>query len=98
MASYMLFESLNRLTEKKDQLTEENKVWLIDMINNNLNVEGKEKLYSLLIVYNKKQTNVYDPKEPFFDIDKIDARLQLIWFEFVKMHLKSQRDEKRREF
>jgi hypothetical protein len=96
MASYMLFESLNRLTENKKHLTRDEKIWLIDMINNNLNIEGKEKLYALLVVYNKQQVNIYDPKEPFFDIEKIDLKLQLIWFEFTKMHLKSQKDDKKR--
>ena len=91
----MLFESLNRLTEKRNHLTRDEKIWLIDMINNNLNIEGKEKLYALLVVYNKQQVNIYDPKESFFDIEKINSKLQLIWFEFTKMHLKSQKDDKR---
>lgn len=90
MASYMLFDSLYRLTNKKNNLTNEEKIWLIDSINNKLNIEGQEKLYSLLVVYNKQQVNVYDPKEPFYDIEKIKPRLQIIWFEFTKMHLKVQ--------
>ncbi len=90
----MLFESLNRLTQKKNHLTQNEKIWLIDAINNSLNIEGKEKLYALLVVFNKQQINIYDPKEPFFDIEKIDPKLQLIWFEFTKMHLKSQKDNK----
>jgi hypothetical protein len=98
MASYMLFESLARLIEKKDNLNHNEKIWLIDMINNKLNVEGKEKLYSLLIVYNKQQTDIYDPKEPFYEIEKIQPKLQLIWFEFTKMHIKSQTDDKRRKY
>jgi len=86
----MLFDSLYRLTDRKQNLNHEEKVWLIDTINNKLNIEGKEKLYSLLIVYNKQQSNIYDPKEPFYEIEKIEPRLQLIWFEFSKMHLKMQ--------
>jgi hypothetical protein len=97
MASYMLFDSLIRLTEKKDSLTHDEKIWLIDMINNRLNVEGKEKLYSLLIVYNKQQKNIYDPKEPFYEIEKIQPKLQVIWFEFTKMHLKIQSTNERRK-
>lgn len=97
MASYMLFESLTRLIDKKNNLNQEEKLWLIDIINNKLNLEGKEKLYALLIVYNKQQTNIYDPKEPFYDIEKIQPKLQLIWYEFVKMHLKSQIDDKKRK-
>jgi hypothetical protein len=96
MASYMLFESLTRLTEKRTVLNHDEKIWLIDMINNKLNIEGKEKLYSLLIVYNKQQLDIYDPKEPFYEIEKIQPKLQLIWFEFTKMHIKSQTDDKRR--
>lgn len=97
MASYMLFDSLARLTENRDNLTHDEKLWLIETINHQLNIEGKEKLYSLLVVYNKQQTTIYDPKEPFYEIEKIDNKLQLVWFEFTKMHLKSQRDDKRRK-
>jgi uncharacterized protein YfkK (UPF0435 family) len=97
MASYMLFESLYRLTDKKENLSRNEKTWLIDVINNKLNIEGKEKLYSLLVVYNKQQTTIYDPKEPFYKIEKIQPKLQLIWFEFAKMHLKSQDGDKRRK-
>lgn len=98
MASYMLFESLTRLTDKKPCLNHNEKIWLIDMINNKLNIEGKEKLYSLLVVYNKQQTHIYDPKEPFYDIEHIQPKLQIIWFEFTKMHLKMQDAcEKRRK-
>lgn len=96
MASYMLFESLYRLTEKKLELNHEEKVWLIETINEKLNIEGKEKLYSLLIVYNKQASDIYDPKEPFYDIEKIDKRLQLIWYEFTKMHLTMQTDKRKR--
>lgn len=90
MASYMLFDSLFRLTEKKNNLKHEEKLWLIDTINNKLNIEGKETLYSLLVVHNKQQLDVYDPKEPFYDVEKINPRIQMIWFEFTKMHLKKQ--------
>ena len=88
----MLFDSLFRLTDKKTGLTHEQKTWLIDVVNNKLNIEGKENLYSLLIVHNKQLAtiDVYDPKEPIYDIDEIHPRLQLIWFEFTKMHLKKQ--------
>jgi len=96
MASYMLFESLTRLTDKRNTLNHDEKIWLIDMINNKLNIEGKEKLYSLLVVYNKQQSDIYDPKEPFYEIEQIQPKLQVIWFEFTKMHLKSQTDDKRR--
>ena len=92
----MLFDSLTRLTERRTDLNHDEKIWLIDMINNKLNIEGKEKLYSLLIVYNKQQLDIYDPKEPFYEIEKIQPKLQLIWFEFTKMHIKSQTDDKRR--
>ena len=92
----MLFDSLSRLTEKKPNLNHVEKMWLIDIINNKLNVEGKEKLYSLLVVYNKQQTNIYDPKEPFYDIEYIHPRLQIIWYEFTKMHLKMQSLSERR--
>jgi hypothetical protein len=50
-----------------------------------------------LVVYNKQQTNIYDPKEPFYEIEQIQPRLQVLWFEFTKMHLKSQTDDKRRK-
>jgi hypothetical protein len=98
----MLFESLTRLTEKRDCLNHAEIVWLIDAINNKLNLEGKEKLYSLLVVFNKQQMAqsgnfIYDPKEPFYEIKKIHPRLQLVWFGFVKMHLKSQVNDKRRK-
>lgn len=93
----MLFESLVRLIDKRDNLTYDEKLWLIDMINNKLNLEGKEKLYSLLVVYNKQQKDIYDPKEPFYEIEKINPQLQLVWFEFTKMHLKSQINDIRRK-
>ena len=86
----MLFDSLFRLTDKKSDLTREEKLWLIDTINKKLNTEGKETLYSLLVVYNKQQIDVYDPKEPFYDIEKINPIIRMIWFEFTKMHLKKQ--------
>jgi hypothetical protein len=92
----MLFDSLYRLTDKRDDLNHEEKLWLIDVINNKLNIEGKEKLYSLLVVYNKQQPNIYDPKEPFYEIERIQPRLQVIWFEFTKMHLKMQMNDKRK--
>jgi hypothetical protein len=90
MAYYMLYDSLMRWTSKKESLDHNEKMWLIDTINNKLNLEGKEKLYSLLIVSSKQNTNIYDPKEPFFEIEKINPKLQIIWYEFTKMHLKSQ--------
>jgi len=93
----MLFDSLYRLTAKKAPLSHEDKLRLIETINEELNIEGKEKLYSLLVVYNKQATDIYDPKEPFYDINKIDERLQLIWYEFTKMHLKMQQHDKRRK-
>ncbi|AHL67541.1 hypothetical protein DH26_gp046 [Chloriridovirus anopheles1] len=93
----MLFDSLSRLADKRPNLTHDEKVWLITTINNNFSLEGKEKLYSLLIVFNKQQTDIYDPKEPFYDIEKIDPKLQIIWHEFSKMHLKSLQDDKRRK-
>ncbi|CCV02080.1 hypothetical protein IIV25_062L [Invertebrate iridovirus 25] len=96
MASYMLFDSLTRLV-KRDNLNHDEKVWLIETINNKLNIEGKEKLYSLLVVNNKQESNIYDPKEPFYEIEKIPPKLQVIWFEFTKMHLKSQDNDKRRK-
>ena len=91
----MLFESLTRITSKKIDLTWNEKIWLIDSVNNKLNIEGKEKLYSLLVVYNKQQTHIYDPKEPFYDLEKIDLKLRCVWFEFTKMHLKSQESDQR---
>lgn len=95
--AYMLYESLFRLTEKREHLTHSEKLWLIYSINNKLNIEGKEKLYSLLVIYNKQDhTNIYDPKEPFYDIEKIDNRLQMLWYEFTKMHLKSQTCDRRK--
>ncbi|ABF82053.1 hypothetical protein MIV023R [Invertebrate iridescent virus 3] len=97
MGSYMLFDSLIKLVENRNPLNHEQKLWLIDVINNTLNLEGKEKLYSLLIVHNKQQTKIYDPKEPFYDIEKIPVQLQLVWYEFTKMHLKSQNEDRRRK-
>ncbi|ADO00530.1 hypothetical protein WIV_gp186 [Wiseana iridescent virus] len=99
MASYMLFDSLTRLIGKRDNLNHDEKMWLIDIINNKLNIEGKEKLYSLLVVNNKQEGNnhIYDPTEPFYEIEKIPTKLQVIWFEFAKMHLKSQDNDKRRK-
>lgn len=93
----MLFDSLSRLADKRSNLTTEEKLWLINTINHNFSLEGKEKLYSLLVVYNKQQTYIYDPKEPFYDIEQIDSKLQIIWHEFTKMHLKSLKDDKRRK-
>lgn len=93
MASYMLFEKLVKFGEKELDHTE--KVWLIDTINNKLNLDGKEKLYSLLVVYNYRQTTIYDPKEPFYEIEKIPPKLQRIWYEFTKMHLKYQKSIKK---
>ena len=70
----MLFESLKRLTEKKQPLTLDEKKWLAETINTKINLIGKEKLY------------------PFYDIEKLRVDLQLVWFEFTKMHLKSQNE------
>lgn len=91
----MLFDSVSRLAEKRSDLSHEEKKWLVNTINNILTLEGKEKLYALLIVYNKHQSEIYDPKEPFYDIDKIDVKLQIIWFEFTQMYLKSQRERRK---
>lgn len=91
----MLFDSLFRLTIEKPYLVHEEKVWLIETINNKLDTNGKETLYSLLLVHNKQQTDVYDPKEPFLDIEQVHPRLQTVWFEFAKMHLKKQKVESR---
>lgn len=99
MASYLLFESMCRLTTNRKDLNHEEKLWLIHTINNELSLEGKEKLYSLLVVFNNQQddeTDIYDPKEPFYEIEKIKPRLQKIWFQFTTMHLVSQKDEQRR--
>ena len=127
----MLFESLKRLTEKKQPLTLDEKKWLVETINTKINLIGKEKLYALLVVHNKQDrhsppnsslprrsgsecsdgrspsefaTNQYplslpdpegiwyDPTDPFYDIEKLSVGLQLVWFEFTKMHLKSQNE------
>ena len=102
MSVYMLFESLKRLTEKKQPLTLDEKKWLAETINTKINLIGKEKLYALLVVHNKQDrhsslprrstTNQYDPTDPFYDIEKLRVDLQLVWFEFTKMHLKSQNE------
>jgi len=171
----MLFDSLLRLTNKRDSLTHNEKLWLIDTVNNKLNIEGQEKLYSLLVIYNKQrkaantlgsggpikprvasvkaepisklrfaksfnlppplidgasddasassecqersanlrpqvgcarsersanlrpqvgcaQREGYDPMDPFYDIEKVHPRLQTIWFEFARMHLRIQQN------
>jgi len=111
----MLFESLKRLTEKKQPLTLDEKKWLVETINTKINLIGKEKLYALLVVHNKQDrhsslprrsgsecsdgrslseyaTNQYDSTDPFYDIEKLSVGLQLVWFEFTKMHLKSQNE------
>jgi len=97
----MLFESLKRLTEKKQPLTLDEKKWLAETINTKINLIGKEKLYALLVVHNKvKPPNSSlpllrgseEPTDPFYDIEKLSVGLQLVWFEFTKMHLKSQNE------
>lgn len=95
----MLFESLKRLTEKKQPLTLDEKKWLVETINTKINLIGKEKLYALLVVHNKQEFATerapgiwYDPTDPFYDIEKLSVGLQLVWFEFTKMHLKSQNE------
>jgi hypothetical protein len=90
---------LRRLTSDREDLNHEEKLWLIDTINNELSIEGKEKLYALLIVFNRRQTqnDIYDPKEPFYDIEKIKPCLQKVWYKFTKMHLVSQKDDRRRK-
>lgn len=101
----MLFESLKRLTEKKQPLTLDEKKWLVETINTKINLIGKEKLYALLVVHNKQDrhsssersdglrpSEFADPTDPFYDIEKLSVGLQLVWFEFTKMHLKSQNE------
>lgn len=88
-SSYILLDSLLRLTLKKPQLTHSQKIWLIETINKKLNLDGKEKLYSLLILFNKRN-NIQDQNEPFYDIENIDKQMQNVWYEFTKMHLKTQ--------
>lgn len=110
----MLFESLKRLTEKKQPLTLDEKKWLAETINTKINLIGKEKLYALLVVHNKqdrhsgaerpsevvkppnsslpRRSGSDDPTDPFYDIEKLSVGLQLVWFEFTKMHLKSQNE------
>lgn len=92
----MLFESLKRLTEKKQPLTLDEKKWLAETINTKINLIGKEKLYALLVVHNKvvkpPNSSLEDPTDPFYDIEKLSVGLQLVWFEFTKMHLKSQNE------
>ena len=100
MSVYMLFESLKRLTEKKQPLTLDEKKWLAETINTKINLIGKEKLYALLVVHNKqdrhsslhRRSGSDDPTDPFYDIEKLSVGLQLVWFEFTKMHLKSQNE------
>ena len=109
----MLFESLKRLTEKKQPLTLDEKKWLVETINTKINLIGKEKLYALLVVHNKQDRHSSLPRrsgsecsdasesatlsplgvpDPFYDIEKLSVGLQLVWFEFTKMHLKSQNE------
>lgn len=51
----MLFDSISRKVETRYALTHEEKIWLIDTINNHLSNEGKEKLYALMTVYIKRE-------------------------------------------
>jgi hypothetical protein len=97
MASYILFDSLYRLVENKQPLTHSDKIWLIDTINNELYSEGKDKLYALLMVYGKLHKGNYDQTGGCYDIEQLPTQLQNIWFEFTKMHLKCQKDDKRRK-
>jgi hypothetical protein len=88
MASYLIFESLFKRTNNTPFLNKQDKRWLVETINN-MNVEGKEKMYSLLVIYNKQHPQyAYDPKEPYYDIEKVSPSLQKIWYEFAKMHVK----------
>jgi hypothetical protein len=92
MASYLLFDSLLKRTNNTPFLNKQDKRWLVETINKHMNVEGKEKLYSLLVIYNKQHPQyAYDPKEPYYDIEKLSPSLQKIWYEFAKMHVKLSR-------
>ncbi len=91
----MLFDSLLRRTNSTPFLNQQEKLWLVDTINNHINIEGKEKLYSLLVIYNKQYPlYAYDPKEPYYDIEKLSPILQKIWYEFTKMHMKLKSDRR----
>lgn len=90
MASYILFESLNRLAVSKPFLTRDEKLWLIDSINNRMDLNGKEKLYSLMVVFYKfkDSRDSQDSREPYYDIEQLHPRLQVVWYIFTQMHLK----------
>lgn len=88
MTSYILFESLNRLAASKPPLAQDEKLWLIDTVNNRIDLDGKEKLYSLLVVFCKLFSKKDDSQESHYDIDQLHPRLQIIWYIFTKMHLK----------
>ena len=95
MASYLLFDSLLKRTNNTPILNKQDKRWLVETINKHMNVEGKEKLYSLLVIYNKQHPQyAYDPKEPYYDIEKLSPSLQKIWYEFAKMHVKLSNDNR----
>jgi hypothetical protein len=95
MASYLLFDSLLKRTNNTPFLNKQDKRWLVETINKHMNVEGKEKLYSLLVIYNKQHPQyAYDPKEPYYDIEKLSPSLQKIWYEFAKMHVKLSNDNR----
>jgi hypothetical protein len=98
MASYILFDSLSKLssTRKRYDLNHEEKMWLIETINKKINLDGKEHLYSLMVIFNKLY-GVYEPKEqPYYDIERLPPGLRVVWYEFTKLHLRKQQEDIKR--
>jgi hypothetical protein len=89
MSSYILYDSLWKRTDENTIVSRDEKLWLIDTINNKLDLQGKEKLYSLLLIFNKHHS-IRESPDPYYDVQNVHPRLLTLWLKFTKFHLKTQ--------
>jgi hypothetical protein len=93
MAYFLLYDSLcNRLKfdDHIPELSDEQKQWLVNTVNEEVNEKGKNVLIAICLLFNQQTNSKYFPTDQQFSIHQLEPYLQWLWFEFVKLHKKAQ--------
>lgn len=100
MAFLNLYESLcNRLqfNDHIPELSDDQKNWLTETINNSFDQKGKNNLIAISMIFNKQANSKYFPSDQLFDLNQLNPYLQWLWFEFAKLHIKAKQDDDERD-
>jgi Fe-S-cluster containining protein len=83
MAYFLLYDSLcNRLKfdDHIPELSDEQKQWLVNTVNEEVNEKGKNVLIAISLLFNQQTNSKYFPTDQQFSIHQLEPYLQWLWF------------------